>query len=186
MKKESPLLNAKKSVVVVIDLQTKILNAVEASDVLLRKAERIVEAASWLEIPVLYSEQNPKGLGPTHPDMANMLKKVPKLEKTSFSLFGVAKFREWTQKLKGKQVILLGVESHICILQTALDLVTHGECDVFAVADAMGSRSISNHKLALNRMESQGVNIVSLEMVLMEWLRGSGHKDFKVVQGLIK
>ncbi len=186
MKKKSSLLDVKKSVVIVVDMQTQILNVVNESALLQKNAECVIEAASWLEVPLLYSEQYPKGLGGTQIDVKNLLNKTPKLEKTSFSLFGVSKFKEWATKLKGKQVVLVGVETHVCILQTALEMIGEVDCQVYAVVDAMGSRSYNDHKLALERMQNHGVELVSTEMVLMEWLRDSKHKDFKVIQGLIK
>ena len=182
----SGVLNPKKTIVLMVDAQTKLLDVMEDPETLVKRMERVIEGAGWMEVPIIYSEHVPSKLGPTHPELSQFLKKSPKVEKVTFSLFGDDKFKAFAEKLSGKSVVMLGLEAHICILQTALELLNKIKCRVYVVADATASRDHQDYKLGLERLRDHGAEIVTSEMVLYEWLRTSEHKDFKIIQGLMK
>lgn len=173
----------------VIDIQqrlgdampNKVLNRVLQNSVLLARA------ATTLGIPVLHTEQYPQGLGPTHPLLASVLPEGTKtIVKTCFSSMGAREFSEAVASSDSRrQLILVGMEAHVCVLQTALDLAAL-DFEVFVVEDAICSRRLENYQNALDRMRDFGVNIVSAESVVFEWLGDSTHPHFKSLQKLLR
>jgi hypothetical protein len=150
-----------------------------ARDCVVRATGILLEAAALLEIPVLVTEQYPKGLGPTVADVAA---KVPRdavrIEKTAFSGCAVL-------PLNRPQVVVVGMEAHVCVLQTALELAASGS-EVFVVADAVCSRAESNYANALARLASAGVIVTNTESVLFEWLRDAAHEQFRAISKLVR
>ncbi len=173
----------------VIDIQqrlgdampNKVLNRVLQNTILLTRA------ASAMGIPVLPTEQYPEGLGPTHPVVASTLPAgIPILRKTCFSGMGSREFSEAVQRDDARrQIVLVGMEAHICVLQTALDLAAL-DFEVFVVEDAICSRRLENYQNALDRMRNFGISIVSAESVVFEWLGDSKHPQFKTIQALLR
>jgi nicotinamidase-related amidase len=167
----------------VIDLQVKLLGAIPQGESIVRRAAQLIEGAKILGIPVLATEQYPKGLGPTHPELLSKLD--PPLEKLHFSsaaLDGVVSF------FKGrniKKILLAGVETHVCVLQTALDLAAMG-FGVYGAVDAMGSRFAQDHDWSLKRMEKAGVILTTVEAALFEWTEKAGTPEFKEISRLVK
>lgn len=174
-------INNNNALVLIIDVQEKLVNMLNDENV---KADaiKIAKAASILKIPTVITEQYPKGLGSTIAEIKDVLPNAKYFEKTHFSALKEDRFKELLTK---KQIILFGIETHICVLQTAFDLLNNGY-EVFIVKNACGSRLKENKELALQRLRHAKAQIVTTEMVLFELLEGSKHPNFKEVQALIK
>lgn len=139
----------------------------------------LLEAAARLDVPVLVTEQYPKGLGPTAPELAiNLPKGSVRVEKTSFSACAAL-------PLTRPQVVIAGMEAHVCVLQTALELSAAGR-DVFVVADAVCSRTAANYANALDRLRAAGIVVTNSESVLFEWLRDAANEHFRALSKLIR
>jgi isochorismate hydrolase len=176
------------SVLVIVDIQSRLTAAMPAKVLarLQRNVSMLLQAAQRLRIPVFASEQNPHGLGPLEPDIARLLPEGSKRHaKTSFSLAADPGFLEDLEATGRRQIILGGMEAHVCILQTALELETAGY-QAFVVADAVCSRHRENYEPARARRRGAGVTVCDAESVLFEWLRDSRHAEFKPLQALIR
>jgi nicotinamidase-related amidase len=188
MMTHSNLLSSDESLLVIVDLQTK-LSAVmspEMANTTTKNTVRLIEAANQLDIPMLVTEQYPQGLGATEEIIRNHLAmSTPIFEKTGFSCCASAEFCDALETSERKQIILVGQETHVCILQTALELL-HRSLQVFVVADAVSSRNPEHKFGALQRMQQQGVTITNYESVLFEWLRTASHPKFKTVSALLR
>lgn len=181
----SLLMRAERSVLVVIDLQEKLAPAIPGIEAILTRAEKLIRAARRLDVPVLATEQYPKGLGPTAASLRPLLDDGEVIEKIHFSAAAEAPFRTRLRALGRPEAILCGTESHVCVQQTALGLVEQGlACRL--VADASGSRDPANHTAACARMARAGIDIVSTEMVLFEWLGRADTDAFRDLLPLIK
>lgn len=184
----SLLCDANTSQLVVIDIQQR-LAAAMPEKVLQRVMDNtavLLQAARLLKVKVLHTEQYPKGLGATREEISRHLDdKVACIEKTCFACSGSSDFSNRLSKLRRPQVILTGIESHVCVLQTALELQQQG-FQVFVVEDAVCSRHKHNHKNALKRLAHAGVTVTTTESVVFEWLRDAQHEHFKAIARLIK
>jgi len=182
------LCDREKSALVVVDVQPR-LTAVMPVKVLARLQRNIrilIRTSTILEIPVLATEQYPAGLGSMEADIANILPAGSGCyKKTSFSCTGAADFVSGLEDTGRQQVLLTGMETHVCILQTALELVQRGYGGV-VVADAVCSRHRDSYEIALNRMRAAGVIIANTESILFEWLRDARHANFREIQSLIR
>lgn len=146
----------------------------------------LLEAAALLYIPVLLTEQYPKGLGATDMSIAKKLPESTQVfEKTGFSCCSAEGFCVALESSNRKQIILAGLEAHVCVLQTALDLY-HNGYQVYVVEDAVCSRKAEHKFYALQRMQQQAITITNHESVLFEWLRDAGHPDFRSISGLLR
>ncbi|NLR75216.1 hydrolase [Leeia aquatica] len=171
------LLHRDQSLLLVVDVQEKLLPAIDQADALLQHCHWLMGVARHLGVPILFSEQYPKGLGPTHPQLRALAPDAPVVDKTHFSCVAAACLpAELLQQRR--QVVICGMESHVCVLQTAWDLHASG-LDVFVVADAIGSRKPLDHQLALQRLQALGLSIVSREMCLFEWAHQAATPEFK-------
>lgn len=177
------------SQLVVIDIQERLGDAMPSKVLnrVLQNAVLLARAAGLLDIPVLRTEQYPEGLGRTHALVAGALpERTASMTKTCFSCAGLPSFLDAVAAHdERRQVVLVGMEAHICVLQTALDLAARA-FEVFVVEDAICSRRLENYQNALDRMRALGVNIVSAESVAFEWLEDSKHPHFKSIQGLLR
>lgn len=180
------VIEREQSILCVVDIQERLLPHIANRDEVARSAGILIRAARLLEVPVVLTEQYPKGLGPTAPEIRNLLPaECRPLEKTAFSCWPCDSFRVALEQNGRNTVVLCGIETHVCVLQTALDLLGAGFGAV-VVADAAGSRAERNHQMALERLRQAGVTIATTEMTVMEWLRDAKHPRFKEAQGLIK
>lgn len=188
MTESTPLCQAEKSILLIIDIQSKLTATMADSDVsaMVQNSGRLLESAAILSLPVFVTEQYPKGLGPTAPEVQVKLPKDTRVfDKTGFSCCAAEGFTQALTQSGRTQIILVGMETHVCVLQTALDLKQKG-FQVFVVEDAVSSRA-NEHKLnALERMRLAGVTLTNHESVMFEWLRSSSHTDFKEISGLLK
>lgn len=171
------LMNRDKSSLLVVDIQERLLPHMHDWQRLLDNAIWLVKVAQRLQIPVLASEQYPKGIGRTHPDLAALIPSAAIAEKLHFSC-AAARCLDGLAGSERRQVVITGIESHVCVLQTALELRWQGK-EVFVVADAVASREPANRELALARMRAHGVEIVAREMVAFEWLGRAGTDEFR-------
>jgi nicotinamidase-related amidase len=179
------LLDRKRSVLVLIDFQERLFpNVYEHSRVLMR-IDLLLSAANLLEIPLLVTEQYPKGLGGTIDEIRKALPEMQPLTKIDFSCVAAPGFKERLSSLQRDQIVLAGIETHICVAQTALDLADQGE-NVFIAADATSSRRPLDAQVALQRMERNGLTITTTEAVVFEWLRRAGTDEFKALQPKLK
>jgi len=177
-----------KSVLVIVDIQTKLAAGMpqDELDNVIRSSQILLQAASLLGIPVLATEQNPKGLGQTLKDVSQYFPDGLKpVSKTCFACNDANEFLEVLNETGRKQVVLVGMEAHICVLQTAMGLQQQG-FKVFIPGDGVCSRSINHKRNALNRMINNGVQISNVESVLFEWLRDAKHETFKTLSALIR
>ncbi len=180
------LIDRRQSQLLLIDMQERLLPAIDGAPAVQEGCRRLAEAARLLGIPITQSEQYPKGLGSTVAALTGNGAAV--LDKVEFSCLGNPALRDhlWQHRAAGRQhVVIGGVEAHVCVLQTALDLVGEG-ADVFVVADAVGSRNPVSRDRALSRLMQAGATIVDVEMVIFEWLERAGTPEFKALQALVK
>lgn len=180
----APRLLADDSTLLVIDVQEKLLVKMPDAAGLVRDVGFLIDAATLLRVPVVATEQYPKGLGPTAPDLARRL--PPNLPaKLSFSCCGAAGLLDGLRASGRPNVVLAGMETHVCVMQTALDLLAAG-LTVFLPVDALQARFRLDHDLALRRLESAGAVTTTAEAVAFEWMRGADHPQFKAVSKLIQ
>jgi hypothetical protein len=176
-------LKAESSVLVVIDVQDKLLVKLPTAATLVRNAAFLLDVAALLGIPARATEQYPKGLGPTTPELARRLPS-PLPAKTAFSCCGAGTFLEELEMLRRPNVVLAGMETHVCVAQTALDLL-HAGLHVFLAVDALGSRFAIDHDTALRRLEQAGAVLTTAEAVGFEWVADAAHAQFKAFSKLI-
>jgi len=179
------LIQADQSCLLVIDVQEKLAPAMDARDRVIANAGVLMRAAARLTVPVLMSEQYTKGLGATVGELAGLADPDAVMEKMDFSCAADEAIRDRIEGLGRPQIIICGIEAHVCVLQTALQLV-EARHRVFLVTDATSSRKASDHEAAVRRMERAGVETVTAEMVLFEWLRRAGTPEFKELSKLIR
>ena len=176
----SPLLMSREnSALVVIDVQEKLIPAISGSKKIVWNIQRLARAANLLNVPARVTEQYPKGLGPTVQSLKEGLgDPVEKL------MFSCRECQTMLDDLRGQGITnltLVGIESHVCVLQTALDFITDG-FNVYIVADAVGARSELDHEIALRRAETSGCFITTTEAVLFEWCESASAPEFKFDQ----
>jgi nicotinamidase-related amidase len=174
------LINQDESCVILVDIQEKLTPHVLNHEALVERCVWLRNLAITRGVPVLFSEQYPSGLGSTVQPLLAGLEVIDKIEKTPFSCMQSSTFLERIQQLNKSHYILAGIETHVCILQTALEMKEAG-LTVFVVADAISSRSLIDHKYGIKRMKQAGIVFVTAEMVLFEWVRKAGTPDFKTL-----
>ena len=183
------LLSAKRSHLLVVDIQARLMPAIHEGDALLKNVNVLLQAATRLGVPVSVTEQYPKGLGETVASVVEALPAAtPVLTKTSFSAAGDAATAERVAALRGEgrdQLVLCGAEAHICVLQTALGFKNMG-LDIFVVADAVSSRSPHSVNAACARLLHANCHWVTTEMVAFEWMERAATEDFRALSPLFK
>ncbi len=179
------ILNAETSLLLIIDVQDRLLNAVFNTGALEKQSEIMAKAASILGIPVFITEQYPKGLGDTIPAIKNNVPEAYYREKTAFNAVFDMDMLAALKNTGRKQIMLFGIETHICVHQTASSLIDNG-FEVHLVKDACGSRTLEEYVNALKYMRDYGVHVKTTEMVLFELLKGAKNPKFKEIQALIK
>ncbi len=183
MKRE--LLDRNRSALVLIDFQERLLPHVHNHERVMVRIDLLLFAANLMHVPVILTEQYPKGLGRTIESVRKALPQIQPLEKMDFSCASAPGFKERLASLHRDQIVLAGIEMHICVAQTALDLALQGE-NVFIVADATSSRRPLDAQIALQRLYRNGLTITTAEALIFEWLRCAGTEDFKAIQPKLK
>ncbi|HAT6977224.1 TPA: isochorismatase family protein [Legionella pneumophila] len=174
------LLNRADSLLVLIDVQEKLTPAILNLDFFLARCEWLLKLARKLKVPVLASEQYPKGLGSTVSSLSSYINQEECIEKVHFSCMQEPKYINLLKEYNKNQLVLIGIEAHVCVLQTALEMKGYG-FDVFVVVDGVSSRSEFDLKYGLKRMKQNGIHLITAEMVLFEWLRQAGTPEFKAI-----
>ena len=179
-------LSPETSLLVIVDVQERLMPAILQQQQIIFNARRLLEAASAIGVPVVVTEQYPQGLGGT---VKELLPFIPAdtavLSKKSFSVYDDETIRTEIEKYSRSQVILCGVEAHVCVQQSAFDLLNAGK-EVHIIVDAIGSRFAENRDTALRRFESSGMILTSTESLLFEWCRSAEHPQFKMFSRLAK
>jgi nicotinamidase-related amidase len=180
-------LNPRQCALIVIDIQEKLLAPIFEKERLVRNAQLLIRLAGVLKMPTLLSTQYSKGLGQTVPEVASLMPETQPVEKVAFSCFGSDVFCSAVKRLPGNRntLVLCGMESHICVAQTALAALREGYL-VHVASDAVSSRTEWNWRVGLERMRSAGAVISSTEMVMYEALGSAGTSEFKAMLQYIK
>ena len=182
----APRITRDSTALLVVDIQERFVPVIDNADGVVENSVVAIRAARELGLPVLLTEQYPKGLGSTVPDIVDALGDAYEpLEKTTFSACGVEDVGARLRHGDIGSVVVVGIEAHVCVLQTALDLLGQGY-DVFPVANAISSRSGENRTLGLERMRQSGAVLISTEMLIFELLSDARDPNFKTLQSLIK
>ncbi|MCU0895525.1 MAG: hydrolase [Rhodospirillales bacterium] len=179
------LLSAADACFLVVDIQDKLLPAVRHQDAVVANTRVLLQAARALGVPVLASEQYPRGIGSTVAPVAELLPDGSVVEKLHFSCLADPGFARRFAALGRSQAVVCGLEAHVCVLQTVEQILSAGH-EAFVVADAVSSRAEASHALALRRLEADGARIVTTEMVVFEWLGQAGTPVFRELSRLIK
>lgn len=179
------LIRAGQSALVVIDMQERLVPAMQAPARTIANTRLLLKAAQRTGVPALLTEQYPQGLGATVPEIKNVAGDAPILPKMHFSCMEDSGFAQAFRALGRKQAVIAGMEAHICVVQTAEGLVEEGH-DVFVVSDATASRTLESEHACLERLRASGVTVVTTEMVVFEWLGRAGTAEFKELLPLIK
>jgi nicotinamidase-related amidase len=174
-----------KSVLVIVDVQGKLAQLMHEKEKLIANLVRMAKGARILGIPILWNEQNPAGLGGTIPELTELLTDLQPQSKMAFSCCGNPAFIEELRRSGRRQVLLVGIEAHICVYQTATELLQQGY-EVHLVSDAVSSRTIENKLVGIERARSQGAVITSTEMALFELLRTADQSGFREISRLVK
>jgi nicotinamidase-related amidase len=185
---KKPVLHPEQSVLVVIDIQEKFMPILFESERLLAKTEILLKISNALDIPILITEQYPTGLGSTVSSIQGLMvqnKNYKVLEKTTFSSYEAPHFKDALTALARDQVIICGIEAHVCVNQTVQDLLM-SDYQVHLIQDAITSRTETNYKLGLQKMLYAGAVPSGTEMALFELLHDAKHPQFKALQALIK
>ena len=180
------ILELAQSALLIIDVQEAFRASMPHFEQLTKRIAIAAKGSQLLGLPIIVTEQYPKGLGHTAPEILEVLPgNTSVLEKTSFSSCGAQQFHDELHRRETKQVIVCGIEAHICVNQTVHDLLNAG-LQVHLLTDCINSRNKKDRKAAVEKMKASGAVISSLEMSLFELMRDSRHEQFKAIQGLIK
>ncbi len=167
----------------VVDVQERLVPAIAGHRRVVWNIRRLIDGAKLLGLPVVATEQHPNGLGPTVSELAGRLGPIP--AKLTFSCGGCPEIFEELENKGIHKLLVCGVEAHVCVQQTVLDLLGHG-WRVFVAADAVGSRFEMDYRTALGRMDSAGATLTTTEAALFEWCRTAGAPEFKEISRLVK
>ncbi len=170
---------------VVIDLQERFRDIIHGMAAVATASDRLIRFCQHLEIPIVVTEHYPRGLGVTFPELRRLFDPFKPVEKISFSCCGNGEFNNTIDQLKRDQIILCGIESHVCVYQTAFDLLNKGKQVAIAV-DAISSRSAANREVGLQRMATLGTHNMCVEMIMFEILRRAKTDDFKLVANILR
>lgn len=178
------MFNTQDTSIICIDIQEKLVKMLEQGDKIASNCEKLLKAANTLNISTIITEQYPKGLGSTIEPIKSITSFIT-VEKTTFSALKTEEFVKTFKNINKKNVIIFGIETHICVLQSVIDLLKENY-NVFIISDCCASRNKDNHNTALNLAQQEGARIITLEIALFNFLKSSQHPNFKEIQSLIK
>lgn len=178
------ILDREDTVLLIIDIQDRLVKPMKYGEKVIEKTKMLISAAEELNMPIIYTEQYPKGLGNTVSELEEVLKNGERFEKVEFSAY-TEEVKKYIQSTGRKKVIISGMETHVCVFQTARDLLSDGY-DVFIVEDGVCSRAKENYVNGLSLMANMGAVITNTETVIFDLLKKAGTKEFKVLSKLIK
>ena len=182
------LMTLENSALVLIDVQEKLMPAMANQAKLTARIQLMIKGCGLLNIPIVVTEQYPKGLGATVPDIELLLSNANVVGRAEKTMFSVRAGAEAFSGLAGQGItnlVIVGIETHVCVAQSALDLLANG-FEVYVCTDAVGSRNSNDHETALQRMENSGVIPTTVEAVLFEWCENANHESFKTISKSIK
>lgn len=185
MKRNPIILKKESTALLIIDLQEKILPVIRNIDSVLDNAIKLIKGFKTLNLPIYFTEQYPKGLGPTSQKILSELQGYHAIQKMSFSCFGAEELFNELKSKKLHQIVIAGVESHVCVQQTVLDLLAN-DFQVNVAADAVSSRREFDFLIALDRMRTLGAEITTTESILFELLEVCGTPEFKEISKIVK
>lgn len=170
---------------IIVDVQDKLFHVMHEKGALLENLQKMIKGAQILGIPILLTEQNPEKLGATMPEVARLLPRIQPIHKLSFSCSGNKHFMQELRTLKRKQILIAGIETHVCVYQTSMDLASLGY-EVQVIADAVSSRTAENKEIGLERIKSGRTSLTSTEMALFELLKAAEGREFKEILKIVK
>jgi nicotinamidase-related amidase len=189
------LLDVNRSIVVVIDLQGKLMDMIERPGLVVAATKRLLRLAELFEVPVILTEQYPRGIGPTHAEIRSAYDALPTpkffMEKTAFGCCGDPQFEALLQRARpglnphARQIVVAGIEAHVCVMATVVELLGSGQ-QVHLCWECVSSRGEEYRRHALERMAAAGAVITNHESVAFEWARDKNHPQFKSVSNLFK
>ena len=179
------MLNTVEAILILVDFQGRLAEIVDRKDLIVPNALHMIKGCQALEIPILTTVQVPEKLGTLIPELLDALDGVEPIAKTAFSALREPDFMTALAHTSRKQVLLMGIEAHVCVLQTGLDLLNAGY-QVHVLSDGIFSRTAENQSLALQRLSAAGATITSVEMALFELIRTSNHPAFRTISRLVK
>lgn len=179
------MLKREDAALIIVDIQGNLALAMHEKEHLFKNVQRLIRGMQVLEIPILWTEQNPQGLGPTIPEISDFLSNVQPISKMSFSCCQDDRFLEALRALGRKQFLISGIETHVCIYQTTADLIDMGY-EVQAVTDAVSSRSPENKAIGLQKMRDAGAGLTSVETALFELLKSAEAREFREILKVVK
>ncbi|MFD2942418.1 hydrolase [Flavobacterium notoginsengisoli] len=170
---------------IIVDVQGKLAHIVQESEKLIANLEKIIQGCQLLSLPIIWLEQNPNGLGHTVSELEKLLRSQKAIEKYNFNAFENQEFKEAVLKTNRKQWLICGIETHICVYQTAMGLFTNN-FEVEIVVDCVSSRSKDSIDVALKKMQQKGIGLTNVEMCLYELVKDSRNENFREILKLIK
>jgi nicotinamidase-related amidase len=180
------MLNIDNTMLMVVDVQGKLAQLMDQKETFFANLERMIKGANVLDLPIIWTEQVPEKLGETTPHIKELLvDRAEPISKSSFSCCGNAPFMDTFKALNRKQILMTGIETHICVYQTTLDLLNLGY-EVQVVSDAVASRMGPNKQIGLERMQEAGATLTSTEMALFELLRIAEGDKFRQITKIVK
>lgn len=183
--RHSTILQRGKTALLIIDIQERIFSVMLNPEIMIQNTIKLIEGFKILESPIFLTEQYPKGLGETESRIKESLKDIVPIQKLSFSCSGAGELFETLKYRNIKQVVVAGIEAHVCVQQTALDLLANG-FQVSLAADACSSRKETDYNIALERMRTTGVIVTTTEAILFELLNVCGTEEFKKISKILK
>ena len=183
---EVKMLEEDNAVLVLVDVQEKLFAVTHDRETLLKNLETLIRGMQALEVPIIWMEQIPEKMGPSIPEIRNMLKhNIQPISKTSFSCYLEPEFGKTLTESGRKQVLLAGIETHVCVYQTAADLVKYGY-HVEVLEDCTSSRTESNRNTGLKKIQNTGAGLTSVETLLFEMMKDSTHPAFRDILKIVK
>ena len=179
------MLDRKNAIMLVVDVQGRLATLMQDPDVYLGNLATMIQSARVLDLPILWAEQVPEKLGPTIPEIAALLSDQQPITKSSFSCLGSEQFDQELSASKRSQILVTGIESHVCVYQTVCGLLEKGH-EVHVVTDAVASRRNSDKEIALLKMRMAGAQLTSTETCLFELMKVAGTDEFRQVVKLLK
>lgn len=179
------MLSIENTALIIIDVQGKLAHSMPQKKLLFENMKKLISGCKVLGVPILWVEQNPKGLGPTVQEISDLLTDISTIKKTSFSCCRNNHFMELLNAEGRKQLMIIGIETHVCVYQSTVNLLEL-DYEVNVIADAVSSRKIEDKEIGLNRMKDLGANLISTEIALFELLEHSENPKFREVLQIIK
>lgn len=179
------MLTTDNTVLIVIDIQDRMVRVMHSKERLLQNLVKLIKGAQVLDIPIILTEQYPAGLGSTLPEINELLPDIQPIEKLCFNCCDEERFRQELETLNRQQVLIAGIEAHICVYQTSMSLLQSGY-EVQVVVDCIASRELENKEVCLTKMSHAGISPTTTEMALFELLKVAKGEKFKQISNIVK